>query len=82
MATEFFSICIIRRSSNRSILSLRLASTTADLTPYPFRSGIEEQKPVLMGRIQVPVPALVVGVMKLSQYIVFRLILMELCAEL
>ena len=46
--------------------------------------GIEEQKPVLMGRIQVPIPGLAVGAMKLSQYIVFSLILMELslCAEL
>ena len=28
------------------------------LIPYPFGSGIEEQIPVLQGRIQVPVPAL------------------------
>ena len=30
-----------------SRVSLRLASTTADLIPYPFGSGIEEQIPVL-----------------------------------
>ena len=58
MATEFFSIFIMWRASNQSILSLRLASTTADLIPYPFGSGIEEQIPVLPGRSQVPVPAL------------------------
>ena len=33
-------------------------STTADLIPYPFVSGIEEQTPVLPGRIQLPIPAL------------------------
>ena len=43
-------------ASNQSILSLRLASTTADLIPYPFGSGIEEQIPVLPGWIQVPSP--------------------------
>ena len=58
MATEFFSIFIIWRASNQSIMSLRLASTTADLIPYPFESGIEEQIPVLPGGIQIPVPAL------------------------
>ena len=59
MATEFFTILIMRRVSNQSILSLRLASTTADPKPYPFGSGIEEQISILPGRIQVPVPALI-----------------------
>ena len=54
----FFIIC---RASNQSIWSLRLANTTADLIPYPFGSGIEEQIPVLPSRIQVPVPALYNG---------------------
>ena len=54
----FFIIC---RASNQSIWSLRLASTTADLIPYPFGSGTEEQIPVLPSRIQVPVPALYNG---------------------
>ena len=58
MATEFFSIFINLQVSNQSILSLMLARTTADLIPYPFGSGIEEQTPVLAGRIQVPAPAL------------------------
>ena len=53
-----FSIFIMWQASTQSILSLRLASTTADLIPYPFGSGIEEQIPVLPGRIQVPVPVL------------------------
>ena len=38
--------------------SFRSNNTTADLIPYLFGSGIEEQIPVLPGRIQVPVPAL------------------------
>ena len=58
MATEFFSIFINLQVSNQSILSLILASTTADLIPNPFGSGIEEQTPVLAGRIQIPTPAL------------------------
>ena len=58
MATEFFSSFIIGQASNRSMLSLRLASTTAHLKPYPFGLRIEEQIPVLSGRMQVPVPAL------------------------
>ena len=66
MATEFFSIFIMWRVSNQSILSLRLASTTADLIPKPFRSGIEEHIPVLLGRIQVPVPALLWHMDKLA----------------
>ena len=57
--SAFFSCLSV---SNQSMLSLRLASTTADLIPYPFGSGIEEQIPFLPGRIQVllpvPVPAL------------------------
>ena len=47
------------RVSNQSILSLRLANTTADLIPYPFGWGFEEQIPVLPGQSQVPVPALI-----------------------
>ena len=38
MATEFFSIFITWRASNQSILSLKLASTKADLIPFPFGS--------------------------------------------
>ena len=53
MATEFFSIFIMWRGSNQS--------------PFPFGSGIEEQIPVLAGRIQIPVPALVqIVVLKFS----------------
>ena len=52
MATELLSILSIWwQASNQSLLSLRLASTTADLIPYPFGSGIEEQIPILTGRI-------------------------------
>ena len=46
-------------SFKQSILFLRLASTTADLIPYPSGSGIEEQIPVPPGWIQVFVPSLV-----------------------
>ena len=52
MATELFSIFMIWRASNHSVLSLRLAGTTVVLYP------IEEQIPVLPGRIQVPVPSI------------------------
>ena len=53
MATEFFSIFFMWRASNQSA--------------FPFGSGIEEQIPVLAGRIQVPVPALVqIVVLKFS----------------
>ena len=45
-------------------LSLRLASTTADLIPYSFGSGIEEQIPVFPGQIQVPVPTLLGGALR------------------
>ena len=51
MATEFFSI-LSCDELHTSILSLRLANTTADLIPYSFGSGIEGQIPVLPGRIQ------------------------------
>ena len=40
-----------------SILSLKLFSTTTDLIPNPFESGIEEHIPALPGRIQVSVPS-------------------------
>ena len=55
---KFFSLFSIWRDSKQSILSLRLASATADLIPYPFGSGIEEKIPVLPGQIQIPVPSL------------------------
>ena len=59
MATKFFSIFNIWQALDQSILSLRLASTTADLIPHPFQSGIEEQIPVVPGRIQVTAPSLI-----------------------
>ena len=65
---RIFSIFFMCRASNQSILSLRLASTTADLIPYPFGSGIEEQIPVLPSRIQVPVPALILIALKYCIY--------------
>ena len=37
---------------------LRLASTTAVLIPYNFRTGIKEQIPDLLGPLQVPVQSL------------------------
>ena len=58
MATEFFSIFSIWRASDQSMLSLKLASTTADQTAYPFRSGFEVQITILPGRLQVPVLSL------------------------
>ena len=38
------------QASNQSLLYLRLASTTADLVPYPLELGIEDQLhvPVLL----------------------------------
>ena len=52
MATELFSIFNIWRGSNQWILSMRLACTTSDLTPYLFGSSVEEQIPVCPVRIQ------------------------------
>ena len=57
--SESFCIPSLWRDSNQSILSMRLASTTTDLIPYPFLSGVEEQIPVLPGGIQAPVSSLV-----------------------
>ena len=62
MATQFFSIFIELQINQ--YLSLRLASTTADLIPYSFRSGIEEKLPVLQGQIQVPVPTMLGGALR------------------
>ena len=45
--------------SNQSILSLRLASTTADLIPYSIEQDMEGQTPVLPGWIQVLVTSLI-----------------------
>ena len=59
MATKFFNIHIMWQASNQSILSLRLAGTTADLIPYPFLSGIEDQILVFTFCIQGPVPSLI-----------------------
>mgnify|MGYP001791428993 CR=1 FL=1 len=59
MATELFSILTIQRASNQSILSLRLASTTADLIPYSIEQDMEGQTPVLPGWIQVLVTSLI-----------------------
>ena len=58
MTKEFFSIFSRWQVSNQSILSLRLASTTADLIPYPYELGIKAQNPILPGHIQVPVSSL------------------------
>mgnify|MGYP001799900945 CR=1 FL=1 len=46
-------LSINQLSINQSILSLRLASTTAALIPYPFRSGIAAQIPVLPGQYPI-----------------------------
>ena len=53
-----------------TILSFRLARTTADLIPYPFGLGIEEQILVLPGWIQVPVPALPQGKENVGAFVV------------
>ena len=60
LARLFIDTKVVNIMSTPSIFLLRLACTTADLIPYPFELEDKAQLFSPPGRIQVPVPALLV----------------------